>query len=239
MPEFYATGRNLPVANGWQWIADGWALFTRAPGIWIGITALYVVLSFAVGSVPLLGMLASPVLNVVFTAGLMLGCRALDEGGPLKIDHLFAGFQQRLGTLLAVGFLYLGALLVATLIAGFAVGFKVYAIISAGPVEADAILELVLLGALFVLIWLALVLPAVMAVWFAPALVVFRHLGALEAMKASFVGCLRNFVPFLIYGIVLLVPAVLATIPFALGWLVLGPLVVASIYTSYKDIYTS
>ena len=239
MPEFYATGRSQPVANGWQWIADGWALFTRAPGLWIGITALYIVLSFAIGSVPLLGMLASPVLNVVFTAGLMLGCRALDEGGSLKIDHLFAGFQQRLGTLLAVGFLYLGALLVATLVAGFAVGFKVYAIISAGPVEADAILELVLLGALFVLIWLALVLPAVMAVWFAPALVVFRHLGALEAMKASFMGCLRNFVPFLIYGIVLLVPAVLATIPFALGWLVLGPLVVASIYTSYKDIYTS
>jgi uncharacterized membrane protein len=76
-------------------------------------------------------------------------------------------------------------------------------------------------------------------VWFAPALIVFRHMGAVQAMKASFVGCLRNFVPFLIYGLVLLIPAVLATIPFALGWLVLGPLVVASIYTSYKDIYSS
>ena len=239
MPEFYTNGRPVPAANGWTWIVDGWTLFTRAPGLWVGITALYIVISFAVGPVPLIGMLTSPVLNVVFTAGLMLGCRALDEGGPLKIDHLFAGFQQRLGTLLAVGFLYLGALLVVTLVAGFAVGFKVYGIVSAGPVEADAILELVLLGALFVLIWLALVLPVVMAAWFAPALVVFRHVGALEAMKASFVGCLRNFVPFLIYGIVLLVPSVLATIPFALGWLVLGPLVVASIYTAYKDIYTS
>src|SRR5580765_2455563 len=119
MPEFYPNGRHVPAANGWKWIVDGWTLFTRAPGLWVGITALYIVISFAVGSVPLIGMLASPVLNVVFTAGLMLGCRALDDGGPLKVDHLFAGFQQRLGTLLAVGFLYLGALLVVTLVAGF------------------------------------------------------------------------------------------------------------------------
>jgi hypothetical protein len=239
MPEFYATGRNMPAGNGWKWIVDGWTLFTRAPGLWIGITVLYLVVSFAVACIPVLGTLASPVLNVIFTAGLLLGCRALDEGGPLKVEHLFAGFQDRLGSLIAAGLLYLAAILVVTLASGLAVGFKLYNIVSAGPLEPEQMLDVVLLGALAVLIWLALILPAVMAVWFAPALIVFRHMGAVQAMKASFVGCLRNFVPFLIYGLVLLIPAVLATIPFALGWLVLGPLVVASIYTSYKDIYSS
>jgi hypothetical protein len=239
MPEFYATGRNMPAGNGWKWIVDGWTLFTRAPGMWIGITVIYLLISFAVACIPVLGTLASPVLNVIFTAGLLLGCRALDEGGELKVEHLFAGFQGRLGSLIAAGLLYLAAILVVTLATGLAVGFKLYNIVSAGPVEAEQILDVVLLGALAVLIWLALILPAVMAVWFAPALIVFRHLGAVQAMKASFVGCLRNFVPFLVYGLVLLIPAVLATLPFALGWLVLGPLVIASIYTSYKDIYSS
>jgi uncharacterized membrane protein len=57
------------------------------------------------------------------------------------------------------------------------------------------------------------------------------------ALKASFFGCLKNLIPFLLYGIVLLVLAMIATIPFGLGWLVLGPVMIASIYRSYRDIY--
>jgi uncharacterized membrane protein len=84
---------------------------------------------------------------------------------------------------------------------------------------------------------LALLLPVVMAIWFAPPLVVFHDKSAVEAMQESFTGCLRNIVPFLLYGLVMLVLGVLAAIPFGLGWLVLGPVLAASLYTSYKDIY--
>jgi uncharacterized membrane protein len=56
-------------------------------------------------------------------------------------------------------------------------------------------------------------------------------------MKASFTGCLRNVVPFLVYGIVGFVLAIVATIPLGLGWLVLGPVFAASVYTGYRDIY--
>ena len=84
---------------------------------------------------------------------------------------------------------------------------------------------------------LALMLPLFMAIWFAPLLVVFHEHGALEAMKASFTGCLRNIVPFLVYGVIGFVLMVLASVPVLLGWLVLGPVMVASIYTAYRDIY--
>jgi uncharacterized membrane protein len=56
-------------------------------------------------------------------------------------------------------------------------------------------------------------------------------------MKESFQGCLKNALPFLIYGLVGLVAAVVAAIPFGLGWLVFGPVLMASVYTAYKDIY--
>src|SRR6185436_6154227 len=89
---------------------------------------------------------------------------------------------------------------------------------------------------LAVLLILALMLPLFMAIWFAPPLVVFQGLGAIEAMKASFTGCLRNVMPFLLYGVVLLIFGVLASIPMGLGWLVLLPVTAASIYTAYRDI---
>ena len=80
-------------------------------------------------------------------------------------------------------------------------------------------------------------LPLYMALWFAPSLIVFNNLKPLDAMKASFTGCLKNIVPFLFYSIVLLVLCMLAVIPFGLGFLVLGPVIVASIYTGYRDIF--
>ena len=35
------------------------------------------------------------------------------------------------------------------------------------------------------------------------------------------------------------VAAIVATVPLLLGWLVLGPVMAASIYTAYRDIYLS
>ena len=87
------------------------------------------------------------------------------------------------------------------------------------------------------LIMLALLLPAMMAVWLAAPLVVFHDHGAIDAMKGSFTGRLRNVLPFLLYGVVLAVLSILASLPLGLGWLILGPVFAASIYASYRDIY--
>jgi uncharacterized membrane protein len=80
-------------------------------------------------------------------------------------------------------------------------------------------------------------LPLVMAVWFAPALVALHQMGALEAMKQSFFGCLKNVLPFLLYGVILFIAGVIASITVLLGWLILGPVLAASVYTAYRDIY--
>jgi uncharacterized membrane protein len=101
--------------------------------------------------------------------------------------------------------------------------------------EDVAALSGLLLG---VLGGLLLGVPLVMSVWFAPALAALHDLTAFEAMKLSFRGCLRNVLPFLVYGLAFVVLAVLATLPMALGWLVLTPVMFCSVYASYRDILT-
>jgi uncharacterized membrane protein len=73
--------------------------------------------------------------------------------------------------------------------------------------------------------------------WFAPALVFLQDVDPIEAIKASFIGCLRNIVPFLVYGVAGLFLAILATIPIGFGWFVLVPVMAVSVYTAYRDIY--
>ena len=43
--------------------------------------------------------------------------------------------------------------------------------------------------------------------------------------------------PMLVYGVVLITLAVLATIPILLGWLVLLPVIFTALYASYNDIF--
>ena len=65
----------------------------------------------------------------------------------------------------------------------------------------------------------------------------FHDLDPITAIKASFLACLKNVLPFLVWGIVMFVFSMLATIPLLLGWLLLGPVMMASLYLSYRDAF--
>jgi uncharacterized membrane protein len=84
---------------------------------------------------------------------------------------------------------------------------------------------------------LLLVVPLVMAFWFAPLLVAFRGDDAIAAMTASFRACLANAVPFLVYGALGIAFLVAACIPLFLGLFVFVPVVLVTIYTSYRDVF--
>jgi uncharacterized membrane protein len=235
--DFIAGGRGVPAARGWDWIVGGWDLFKAQPGTWIGLVVVLAAIMIAIGLVPVIGTIVTSVLWPVFAAGVMLGCRAQREGGEIEVGHLFAGFKDKFGVLAAVGAIYLVALLVIALSVGLVTGVGLFALLGGGdPNAADAAGALMTL-LLAVLIMFALMLPVMMAIWFAPALVVLDGRGAVEAMKESFSGCLKNIVPMLLYSVVLLVAMVVASIPLGLGWLVLGPVLAASVYVSYRDIY--
>jgi uncharacterized membrane protein len=233
---FVSRGRTVPPGNGWKWIADGWELFKRQPGVWIAIAVIFVVIFVGMSFLPIIGSLAAVVLAPVFAGGVVIGCRTLEQGGELQIAHLFAGFRERFGTLVSVGLIYLAATVVIALVVGLVTGAGVWTLLGGGanPVSVGAAGLTVLLA---FLIMMALMLPVFMALWFAPPLVVFHEQGAAEAMKNSFIACLRNIVPFLVYSVILLVAAILASVPFGLGWLVLGPVMAASLYTAYRDIF--
>lgn len=231
---FVAGGRTVAGGRGGSWFREGWLLFKAAPALWIGIWIVMLIILLVLGLVPMLGSIANALLWPIFSAGLMLGCQAIAKGGRLEFGHLFAGFRDRLGTLAGVGGLTLLASIAIGAVVVFAMGLGLSTLTgTARPSSPQEAMSIVLAS----LIMLALMLPLFMAVWFAPALVVFHERGAVEAMKESFQGCMRNVVPFLVYGLVGLGLAIVATVPAGLGWLVLGPVTVASIYAGYRDIY--
>jgi uncharacterized membrane protein len=228
-----AEPQTVDAGRGIAWLAEGWALFRQAPGIWIAISVIAVVVFVLLAFIPFLGQLGSTLLSILFAGGIMLGCRDLDQGRELTVGHLFAGMQSHLTPLLVIGALYLAAVFALFLIA-MLVGGGSFAAVMSGAANAGTALS----GVLFIgLVLAALLVPVAMAMWFAPALATLNGVPAVEAMRASFRGCLRNLVPFIVYGIVLFILAMLASIPFGLGWLLLLPVMAGSVYAGYKDIF--
>jgi uncharacterized membrane protein len=233
---FLPTGRSVPAGNGWTWITAAWQHFRARAGLWMGMVVVATLIMVGLMVIPFIGPLAQSLLWPVFVAGFAIASRKIDEGESAQFGDLFAGFSQRAGALIATGLI---AMLISAAIVFAAiavVGTAAFAGFSGTATITPAQMMAFLLASLVIL---ALMLPLIMALWFAPPLIVFHEMGAWEAMKASFFGGIKNMLPFLLYGIVLTIASVLASIPALLGWLVLGPVIAASIYTSYRDIYFS
>ena len=234
---FSAAGRAVDAGRGWEWIAEGFALFKKQPGMWILVLIVLVACSILISLVPIVGSLANLLLMQVFMGGVMLGCRALDNGESFDVGYVFAGFRQNTGDLVVLGLLALVGWIIAFMPAILIMGGGAFMATMAGGGSLPNIGALGLSFALAMLVALALALPLYMAMWFAPSLVVFNNLKPLDAMKASFLVCLKNIAPFLLYSVILLALCVVAAIPLGLGFLVLGPVAIASIYTGYRDIF--
>ena len=236
--DFIAEGRGVPAGHGWRWIADAWTFMGDQRWTFIGVILLYWLLVIAVSFVPGLGGLAVALFSPVISGGIMLGCEAVRRGERLEVGHLFAGFQRHFGKLVAVGAisLGLGVLVAIVMVAILGVSFAGVFLGGAEP-NPEQIAGMGMTIALAVLVALAISIPVYMLVWFAAPLIVLADEDVGTALKSSFAACLKNLVPFLVWGVMTLLLGILAMIPIMLGWLLLGPVLMVSVYTGYRDIF--
>jgi uncharacterized membrane protein len=232
--------RGLTAGAGVDWIGEGWKLFAKAPLMWVVSILVLFVLAIVVNIVPFIGGLAFQLLQPVFAAGFIVACRSLETGGEFELEHIFAGFKKNFANLLVVGrILVAGGIALLLVFAVFA-GFGLVTAFMTG--DANNMLPALMASgmsiALGTLVMLFLMIPLLMAYWFAPALVMMHDMAPMAAMKTSFRGCLRNIVPFIVYGFVMFVLACVAMIPIGLGMLVWIPVAMASNYVGYRRIFT-
>ncbi|SCY18253.1 BPSS1780 family membrane protein [Nitrosospira sp. Nsp13] len=230
--------RQVDAKQGWQWIVTGFYIFRQIPLVWILLCTTLLLIAVTLSLIPMAGQFIFTLLSPVFLAGLMIGCRALEQGEKLEIAHLLAGFRNTPGPLITIGGIYLvgqvlilglfmlvgGDVLMDLLIDGKRVDENELKSVSGNMLSAS-------------LVGLTLSVPLMMATWFAPLLVIFNGMAAVDAMRLSFVACLKNIIAFQIYGITLVALVILATMPYGLGLFILIPTLFGSIYASYRDIF--
>jgi uncharacterized membrane protein len=240
-----STDPNLPrtvdAGQGVTWWTDAWAMFTKNAAIWIVLGLVLLIILIVLACIPLVGQLASTLLMPVFAGSWMLAAQKSEGGGTLEVGDLFSAFRgDKLTPLIVVGALFLAMMVVIFLVMGV-LGFGGFMGMMAGGAmgSAKGMMTGMGVGLFAMLIGLALFMLVSMALWFAPTLVVLRGVAPVDAMRLSFAASTKNVVPFLLWSIIYLVAAMIATIPLMLGWIVLVPVLMLTLYVSYKDVFGS
>lgn len=236
---FIAEGRGVPAGNGWGWIPAAWNQIRPHIGTWIALFIVFAVIVIVLSMIPFLGALALYVVSPILIGGVMLGCAEVSRGGSMTVGHLFAGFSNSTGKLVGVGLFtllaFIGIFLIVMLIFGASMAGAFLGGGMDGNPAAGAAMGAGFLLAMLVVLGLSV--PVYMALWFSYPLIVLHDYTVAQALRTSFFACLKNIVPFIVYGVVMFVLAVVASIPLGLGWLLLGPVLLASLYTSYRDVF--
>ena len=251
--------KRLALRQAGAWLAGGWSLFRRGPALWLAIAAIYLALAILLDQIPFVGILLVVLLTPVFAAGAFAYAADLDDqaGGRAwpaeggigdKLKSLFVHAAERL--LYAAGepdrLLSLGV--IATLLLGAAVVVQLLAeMLKVGGAALPAFLSgsvgpsiwVPALISLAVVVALKLFLTFVML--YAVQLVIVERHSPLTALEYGANACVGSLLPLLGIGVALILPLIIAMgigyLPMVVVGLVVLPLLTASLYRSYRDLY--
>ena len=240
--------QRLAAARGVIWVLNGFLLYRRGPALLTLLTMFYLLVAIGCGIIEPIGPFLLPLLLPTLTALVSNACRLLDPSQTVLITRgaLWHGIKTQRGPLL-----HLGALQLAGTVAVLGID-----LLLAGGDWAD-LGKAEEAGPLHLLRLLLLASPMLLAFWFAPLLTAWDAVPPAKSLFFSLIAALRNWRAFLAYGgTVLVIAAALPALLMAgaslissgavlmlsallrmLMILIFAPVLMASVYLSYRDIF--
>jgi uncharacterized membrane protein len=225
----------IPASRGFAWLGEAFALFRRKPMSWIGLCAGWLIVTFGLILIPIIGGVLANFLQPAFFASFAIAALRQSAGEAVVMGDLFLGFRKNLRALVN-----LGAILLIAEIAIFALMAALGLPMAGSGEEAFTVAEYVkmLKGKEWILL-IGFVLTVLVkgSLWFAPPLIALHDMPMTHAMRWSVYAALANVGAMLVYGLALGGLFFVALVPWALGLLVVIPMMVISTYIGYREVF--
>jgi len=179
--------------NGIVWLRRAYAMFRAAPLRWLLLLFSYYLLIglLELGPVQAVGQFVAPLLKPVFAVGFLAAAWSQERGIAPRFEHLFRGFRSNLLALVPLGAAFLVGITLALIATALVDDGRLMALISGAekPTEEALASGPVQLAMLFGAVC---AVPSLLALWFAPALVVFNDAGAVRALGTSLRAAIQS-----------------------------------------------
>lgn len=229
-----------------KWFFDGVSLFKKSPLLMILMGVIFVIINLSTKMIPVLGLFVSGVVSNILFVGMMKACRDLDDGKELTLEHLFSGFNENIGGILALYFVEMASLIL------FAVTCTVFAFLFFGVSFINSLLndglsltnifdfgstKIIILFLLSLVFCFLGTICIAMAFVYTPYLVCFKKQKVLESIQNSVKALISHAWPLTALGLCHLALFLLCILTLGLGFLAAFPIIFCSFYFSYKDIF--
>ena len=225
----------VPASRGVAWLGEAWQLFRGAMLTWVGLCVGWIVITFGLMIVPLVGMVASNFIQPVFFASFAITAYKQAAGEKISMNDLWSGFRRNARALINLGALLLLAQLAILVI------MAILGLPTANSGDRDlSIAEYVeLLRGKEWILAVGFLLTALVkgAVWFAPPLIALHDMSMAHAVRWSVYACLANMGAMVLYGLALFAIFFGALIPWLLGLIVVIPVMAISTYIGYREVF--
>lgn len=225
----------VPAGRGLAWLVGAFHLFRQKPSAWLALCLGWIVITFALILMPFIGGVIANFIQPAFFASFAIAAYRQTHGETIGMGDLFAGFKRNLQALVK-----LGALLLVAEIAIFAVMAMLGLPMAGADGGSFTVAEYVeLLKGKEWILALGFVLTVVVkaALWFAPPLIAFHGMSTMHAIRWSTYAALANLGAMFAYGIALFAIFFVGLIPWAIGLVVVIPLMVISTFIGYRDVF--
>lgn len=236
---FRDTSRTVEAGAGFDWLRQGWAIFVVNPGLWLAAAVIFMLVTSVRWLFPVIGPIASNLLLPVLIAGMAYLASRMAETEAASLDDLFIGLRRHSNALILLGLALVAVFIVIDLAAFMISGGSVAGGLIFGATAGLGLGLGVAMGGLLIswLLSMVLIVPILMAFWFSPLLILFHGLGVRSALGISFQACARNWIAFMVLGLIVSIVAFFAALPMGLGFLVLVPVMAGAMYASYRDVF--
>lgn len=226
---------SLSAGSGVSWVGEAWQIFKARPLLWIGLLFAYIGFAFVMGvlsAIPILGFFANVAMGIIIPmlmAGVYYIAYGIENGEEVGFGDVTIAFSQ--GKFRDFFFLWLWQFLIMLGAIAIIIGMT-FALGISLETKASSLTTI-----LFYLLILAFIIPIVMMSIFSPIFVLFHDLEAWDAMKLSLKGCFKNMLPFLLNGIMFGLLSIVGIITLGLGFFVIAPMMMITIYVAYRQIF--
>ncbi len=223
---------------GFDWIRHSWVMFLAQPIGWISLLSCWAILTMTIFVVvPVIGPALGTMLQPGLFAGFMIAARDQEAGVPVTVSQLFAGFRFNGRALLSLGSIALLAELLVMIILSV-LGFPRSITLDENGLPNVPAYMAQFDGQrwlIFAATGMALSIKGVL--WFATPLLAFHPMRVSHAVRWSFYAFIANFLPLLLFCLLVFGMIFLAIIPMFLGLLVAMPIYALSHYASYQQVF--
>lgn len=218
--------RLIPISFGWHWVSKAWNIFKKDKIGLFSMSFLFVIITTVSAFFPIVGAPASGFLSPFLIAGFIQALKNMESTGKINVGDLFNVLSEstRFRAMFPLG------VTTAILTAGNAVIVSMLVIMLkngnyALPLFIGGMTSLVIYSATFTILT------------YAPALVDQQKTPALAAMETSLILSLKNWLPFLMIGLIYFLLVIAAICTLGLGLLILMPLVNCLPYLVYQETF--